>query len=1275
MRKFSFILLAGVLLMGMIAQAISPGIAAQPTPPPEPSQNTEVVAAIQAAIRARQEMVLPFLQYETRLDPLRLAADQKTALAEMTPIDPETGAPVPLEPGLAIAYDTSGGWSVVLPSDSGWLEALAGLPDELMSPTDKADWLMRAAQETPQLPDAAFTGYRLPWAAGTTLYMTQSTHHDAYDASGKAHYAFDFAGPYPSGMFPLHAAKAGVVHMARWTQTNGDPTTPGNYLILRDDTTTPVSYQLYLHFAQDSIPELLRVPGTRVTRGQYLGLADDTGISSGNHLHFHVHLNPDSYWGQSVDITFEEVDINGGRPRIQDDLPYCDWSGDVCTATRNTYVSQNYPPVDPSPPQGDITSPADEITLSSGSLLLQGWATDNTPPVYARFKALYNGSWRIISPEFAASPFSFAWDICTAGLADGPISVALELRDAAGNYAAGLPGLTHLVKNYSCSPPPPACQAGANQVALFSGRDFSGACLTLNAGSYGPAALAVLGSSAASIQVGSGAMAALFTQDTYTGRGETFFTSDASLSDNRIDAGSTRSLKVSAVSLPAAPRPIWPADGAAFSTAYTSLSPSWEDTGGAAEFRLRLDGIDLHWQENASLLPRAYAPGGHTWQVQSRNTAGESAWSAVRTFTIGDTTVVPATITAPYTETFEVRTIIWYNSSTWDLTNLQNHTPGGSVSWSYDTSSAVGYDTGTANSGFLTSPPVAIPSSGNYLRFWYRYETEGAGVHWDRRWVQVSTNGSTYNNLLQLHDDPANVWLQSPVIDLSAYAGQTVRIRFLFETLDAALNGYQGWFIDDISINTSPPPVCPDAGEPDSSPAQAHTITYGSTSAGVICPTGDVDYFRFSGQAGDVVSAAAHAQVDGSLLDTYLFLMAGDGISPIEQNDDVVTGEQTDSALRHTLAQSGDYYLKLRAWDHPSAGGPTFTYSLDLFQDADDPQAVLTDLQSGAVLPAAAPILVQAQASDSSSGVERVEFYWHSNDWLAGTWTLFGTDQDGSNGWSANLDPTSIPDQTGMAIAIRAQDFAGNVKPAVAWRLTLDRTPPVSTLAALQPVSGSTVIRLAWSASDNLAGLDHFDLQVQVDNGVWQAAITGIPGDQRQAYFVGAPDRLYAFRIRAIDRSGNTEAYPASGETLTLIPVTVCSTLDPYESDNTAGQAKIVLLQPSVQSHTFCSGSSVDDQDWLRLEGQAGKPLVFYAHPLAYETSIRLSLYAADGATLLAEANPTGFGQAALLRWVPLSTGTLYLQAAHPQPGAFGSSLVYQLFLGIRPVYLPVVGK
>lgn len=1269
MKRLLYILLTIALLAG------SAGQAAAPTPPPPSPAFMAVNDAVQNAIATHQEMVLPLLVYKTRLDPLRLSSDGSWATAEIAPIDPESGEVVPLEPGLAIARLVEGAWQVSLPGDFSWLQDLQLLPEDLMSAADRQDWLLRAEVGIPQQPSAPFTGYRLPWAAGSTLYMTQSTHHDYYTPSGTAHYAFDFAGAYPSGMFPLHAAKNGVVHMARWTQTNGDPATPGNYLILRDDTTTPVSYQLYLHFAKDTIPEALRIPGTPVTRGQYLGLADDTGISSGNHVHFHVHLNPDSYWGQSVDITFDDVDINGGRPRIKDDLPFCNWPGDVCTSTRNTYVSLNYPPVDPDPPQGGITAPAETSLVQTGSLNLAGWATDSALPVTARFKAYYNGAWRLISPELKTSPFSYTWDICAAGVPDGPLSLALELRDAEGNFASGLPGLTQVVKHAACPAPPPICQPGSGQVALYSGVGYSGACLLLGIGSHQSSALSPLGTaSAASLRLGGGVQITLFDLGDLTGRSSTFFRDDANLSDNPVGSGSAGSALVQAAGAPAVPRPLWPASGTVFDLADTSVSPSWQDAGGAAEYRVRLDGVDQAWQTEPALAPRAFAPGAHTWQVQARNTSGTSLWSVESAFTIGASAASPVSRTAPFSDTFETTPGIWSHSNNWDLSTQQNHTPGGAIVYSYDTASANGYDTGAPNHGDLNSPNIFLPGAGYYLRFWYRYETESPGLFWDRRWVQASTDGVTYTNLLQLQDDPPNVWLQSPAINLSAYAGKNVRLRFHFETLDAVSNGFQGWFIDDVSVLAAPPPACSTANEPDDAPSQARSLVYGSTVSGQICPGGDRDYFRFTAAAGDTIGASVRAQADGSALDSYLFLLASDGSSVLAENDDIVLGEQTDSALQAVLPETGDYYLKLRAWNHPSAGGAAYTYALGLYRDGEDPEAALIQPLSGAVLPAALPIRLEASASDAASGIGRVEFAWHSADWLAGAWQVLGSDTDGSDGWSFDFDPGSLADQSGLAFSIAAYDRAGNGSPAAAWHLTLDRTSPQSALAALPPVSASTVLHLEWSASDNLAGLDHFDLQVQVENGSWQDAISNIPGSQRQIFYIGAPGKLYAFRLRAVDKAGNTEAYPLSGESVTLIPDSICSTLDAFEVDNTSAQAQPVSLLPARQSHTFCSGSSLDDQDWLRLEAQVGKTLVIYAHPISIETSIRLRLYAHNGTTLLAEAVPSSYGQTTLLRWVPQSTGTVYLQTTHPQTGASGSSLAYLLYLGIRPVYLPFIG-
>ena len=57
-----------------------------------------------------------------------------------------------------------------------------------------------------------------------------------------------------------------------------------------------------------------------------------------------------------VDIQFSDVMINGGRPRVEWDEPYCR-TDDVCDEFSSSYVSDNVPPGDITPPVGDIIAP------------------------------------------------------------------------------------------------------------------------------------------------------------------------------------------------------------------------------------------------------------------------------------------------------------------------------------------------------------------------------------------------------------------------------------------------------------------------------------------------------------------------------------------------------------------------------------------------------------------------------------------------------------------------------------------------------------------------------------------------------------------------------------------------------------------------------------------------------------------------------------------------------------------------------------------------------
>ncbi|HWT78023.1 MAG TPA: M23 family metallopeptidase, partial [Candidatus Methylomirabilis sp.] len=278
-----------------------------------------LVQAVQEAAAARPD-VLAFAINQIQVDHIDLSADGSTALISLTAVDPQTGQPVGREPGLAVASlnpiiaktgnldaqaDPSA-WNIAFQSDPNWQAQFDSLPPDL-KPQEYQMAELAAPTQAESITGITLGGYLLPWAGGQAKTLTWSVSH-ASCAGEDCRYAFDW---WDGTHFPLLAAKGGTVFAAVWNYPNDDHTAGHtNYLVLMDTSTTPVSYQIYYHMEQNSIPEALRVKGAFVQQGQYIGRADNTGASTGPHLHFMVHTNPFGLWGQSVDITFRDVRVN-----------------------------------------------------------------------------------------------------------------------------------------------------------------------------------------------------------------------------------------------------------------------------------------------------------------------------------------------------------------------------------------------------------------------------------------------------------------------------------------------------------------------------------------------------------------------------------------------------------------------------------------------------------------------------------------------------------------------------------------------------------------------------------------------------------------------------------------------------------------------------------------------------------------------------------------------------------------------------------------------------
>ena len=282
--------------------------------------------------------------------------------------------------------------------------------------------------------------YLLPVPAGTAVYVTQG--NGVGDHIGAGQYAFDLA-EASDPEFALVAARGGRIIGLRTDSTahcvDDSCWTEANYVLVDHDDKTAA---LYLHLARGSVTVTI---GQTVLQGQPLANADNTGWSTGNHLHFQVESTPGPtarsaagwWWTQSIPIAFADQSVLAVYP------------GGVPTASSSlTLVSGNAPASGPTPTptsaaavlRGTWVSPSNGATIKTTMSTLTAKPAASLSDVTIT-KVVYSVVWGGRNPILACIATKAASDGswgCTADFAKlgaplGALILSFDVYDDAGD--------------------------------------------------------------------------------------------------------------------------------------------------------------------------------------------------------------------------------------------------------------------------------------------------------------------------------------------------------------------------------------------------------------------------------------------------------------------------------------------------------------------------------------------------------------------------------------------------------------------------------------------------------------------------------------------------------------------------------------------------------------------------------------------------------------------------------------------------------------------------
>jgi extracellular elastinolytic metalloproteinase len=212
----------------------------------------------------------------------------------------------------------------------------------------------------------------------------------------------------------------------------------------------------------------------------------------------------------------------------------------------------------------------------------------------------------------------------------------------------------------------------------------------------------------------------------------------------------------------------------------------------------------------------SWSPGGQTTAQITVSPTATTTFTVTATTSCGSATdSAVVTVNSPggggLNDNFETGATGWAATGFWHLvTNSACGAPQPGFSsptraFYYGRDATCNYTTvgGGANSGTLTSPAIPAIAANSTLNFRYLRQVESFSGAFDVTTVDVIRSNGTVTNVFRLDSRNTSTplaWTSSPNISLAAFVGDTIRLRYTFNTVDGVSNNFKGWFIDDVVV-------------------------------------------------------------------------------------------------------------------------------------------------------------------------------------------------------------------------------------------------------------------------------------------------------------------------------------------------------------------------------------------------------------------------------------------------------------------------------------------